>query len=36
VGGKLAQVGARLIDGVAKQLAGKFFEAFNKRASGKA
>lgn len=36
VGGKLAQVGARLIDGVAKQLAGKFFDAFNKRASGKA
>ena len=34
VGGKLAQVGARLIDGVAKQLAGKFFEAFNRRASG--
>ncbi|MNC88347.1 Carbon monoxide dehydrogenase subunit G (CoxG) [compost metagenome] len=34
VGGKLAQVGARLIDGVAKQLAGRFFEAFNKRASG--
>ena len=33
VGGKLAQVGARLIDGVAKQLAEKFFEAFNKRAS---
>ena len=33
VGGKLAQVGARLIDGVAKQLAGKFFENFNKRAS---
>lgn len=33
VGGKLAQVGARLIDGVAKQLAGKFFEAFNRRAS---
>ena len=32
VGGKLAQVGARLIDGVAKQLAGKFFESFNKRA----
>jgi carbon monoxide dehydrogenase subunit G len=32
VGGKLAQVGARLIDGVAKQLAGKFFEAFEKRA----
>lgn len=35
VGGKLAQVGARLIDGVAKQLAGKFFEAFNERASRK-
>jgi hypothetical protein len=35
VGGKLAQVGARLIDGVAKQLAGKFFENFNKRASKK-
>ena len=35
VGGKLAQVGARLIDGVARQLAGKFFEAFNKRASAK-
>ena len=33
VGGKLAQVGARLIDGVAKQLAGKFFESFNERAS---
>jgi uncharacterized protein len=32
VGGKLAQVGARLIDGVARQLAGKFFEAFEKRA----
>lgn len=35
VGGKLAQVGARLIDGVARQLAGKFFENFNKRASTK-
>lgn len=33
VGGKLAQVGARLIDAVARQLAGKFFEAFNHRAS---
>ena len=33
VGGKLAQVGARLIDGVAKQLAGKFFETFNQRAT---
>ena len=36
VGGKLAQVGARLIDGVARQLAGKFFESFNKRPSRKA
>ena len=35
VGGKLAQVGSRLIDGVAKHLAGKFFEAFNERASKK-
>lgn len=35
VGGKLAQVGARLIDGVAKQLAGKFFENFNRRAGGR-
>ena len=34
VGGKLAQIGARLIDGVATQLAGKFFEAFNRRVSG--
>jgi carbon monoxide dehydrogenase subunit G len=33
VGGKLAQVGARLIDGVARQIAERFFEAFNKRAS---
>ncbi len=33
VGGKLAQVGARLIDGVARQLAGKFFEAFEQRAA---
>jgi hypothetical protein len=35
VGGKLAQVGSRLIDGVARQIAEKFFEAFNKRASKK-
>ncbi len=34
VGGKLAQVGARLIDGVAKKLAEQFFREFNKRASG--
>ena len=33
-GGKLAQVGARLIDGVAKKMAEQFFTAFNKRASG--
>jgi carbon monoxide dehydrogenase subunit G len=33
VGGKLAQVGARLIDGVAKKLAEQFFEKFNRRAS---
>jgi uncharacterized protein len=35
IGGKLAQVGSRLIDGVAKKIAGDFFTAFNKRASGK-
>jgi len=34
VGGKLAQVGARLIDGVAKKLAGQFFTAFNRKVSG--
>ena len=36
IGGKLAQVGARLIDGVAKKMAEQFFTAFNKRASGPA
>ena len=35
IGGKLAQVGSRLVDGVAKKLAGDFFSAFNERASGK-
>lgn len=35
VGGKLAQVGARLIDGVAKKMAEQFFSAFNQRVSGK-
>ncbi len=35
IGGKLAQVGARLVDGVAKKLAGQFFDAFNKRISAK-
>jgi len=34
VGGKIAQVGARLIDGVAKKIAGQFFSAFNERAGG--
>jgi len=29
VGGKLAQIGSRLIDGTAKKLAGEFFENFN-------
>lgn len=33
IGGKLAQVGSRLIDGVAKKIAGEFFLAFNKRVS---
>jgi len=33
IGGKLAQVGARLVDGVARKLAGQFFESFNKRVS---
>lgn len=32
VGGKLAQLGARLIDGVARKLAEDFFKAFNERA----
>lgn len=33
VGGKLAQVGSRLIDGVAKKIAGEFFTKFNARVS---
>ena len=36
IGGKLAQVGARLIDGVARKIAGQFFDQFNKRVSSKA
>ena len=36
IGGKLAQVGARLIDGVARKMAEQFFAAFNKRVSGSA
>lgn len=35
VGGKLAQVGARLIHGVAKKMAEQFFSAFNHRVSAK-
>jgi len=31
VGGKIAQIGARLIDGVARKMAVSFFGAFNKR-----
>ncbi len=34
VGGKLAQVGSRLIDGVARKTAEQFFSAFNQRMSG--
>lgn len=34
VGGKIAQVGSRLIDGVAKKLAENFFSAFNRHVSG--
>jgi len=34
IGGKLAQLGARLIDGVAKKMAAEFFSRFNTRASG--
>jgi carbon monoxide dehydrogenase subunit G len=34
IGGKLAQVGSRLIDGVAKKIAGEFFAAFNAKVSG--
>ena len=33
VGGKIAQLGARLIDGVARKLADQFFKSFNDRAS---
>jgi carbon monoxide dehydrogenase subunit G len=34
VGGKLAQLGARLVDGVARKLATEFFTRFNKRMGG--
>jgi len=33
VGGKLAQIGSRLVDGAAKKLAEQFFNAFNKHVS---
>ncbi len=34
VGGKLAQLGARLIDGTAKKMAGEFFESFGRVVEG--
>jgi carbon monoxide dehydrogenase subunit G len=36
VGGKLAQIGSRLIDGVAKKMADDFFSAFNRKIAGPA
>jgi len=36
VGGKLAQIGSRLIDGVAKKMADDFFSAFNQKITGAA
>ena len=36
VGGKIAQLGARLIDGTAKKLAGDFFEKFGQAIAPKA
>jgi len=36
VGGKLAQLGSRLIDGVAKKMADDFFAAFNQKIAGPA
>jgi carbon monoxide dehydrogenase subunit G len=36
VGGKLAQVGSRLIDGVARKMADDFFTAFNRKVAGPA
>ena len=35
VGGKLAQLGARLIDGVARKLADEFFSEFNAHLAGR-
>ncbi len=36
VGGKLAQIGSRLIDGVSKKMADDFFAAFNEKMAGPA
>ncbi|USG59709.1 carbon monoxide dehydrogenase subunit G [Sneathiella marina] len=36
VGGKMAQIGSRLIDGTAKKLAGEFFTSFNELVSNAA
>jgi hypothetical protein len=36
VGGKLAQVGSRLIDGVARKMAEEFFQRFNEKLVGPA
>ncbi|MGO4834969.1 SRPBCC domain-containing protein, partial [Rhizobiaceae sp. 2RAB30] len=34
VGGKIAQLGSRLITSTSKKLAGQFFSSFNERVSG--
>lgn len=34
VGGKLAQIGSRLVDGAARKIAGEFFKRFGARVSG--
>ncbi len=36
IGGKLAQVGSRLVDGVARKMADEFFQRFNARLAGPA
>lgn len=36
IGGKLAQVGSRLVDGVAKKMADEFFQRFNEQLAGPA
>lgn len=36
VGGKLAQVGSRLIDGTARKMAGQFFDSFSEAVAGPA